>query len=78
MPFSTRSKISSNRTNDRSWMTGLGRLATDGVMWPEQPGQTEKLRFTSPKQGSNPGKLGHLKALGDKECRANHPLRPSR
>jgi hypothetical protein len=28
MRFSTRSKISSNRTNDRSWMIGQGRLAT--------------------------------------------------
>jgi hypothetical protein len=44
--FSTRYKISSNRCgrlgppdrpNDRSWMTGLGRLARDGVVTHELP-----------------------------------------
>jgi hypothetical protein len=42
--FSMKYKISSNRTNDRSWMTGLGCLASDGVVSPERPGQTEKSR----------------------------------
>ena len=32
---STRYKISSNRSNDRTRMCGLGRLARDGVMSPE-------------------------------------------
>jgi hypothetical protein len=35
--------ISSSRTNDRSWMTGLGQLAMDGVAKPERPDQTEKV-----------------------------------
>jgi hypothetical protein len=37
--FSTRYKISSNRSNDQPWMAELGRLAKDGVMSPEQPDQ---------------------------------------
>jgi hypothetical protein len=30
--FSTRLNVASNRPNDRPWMAGLGRLATDGVV----------------------------------------------
>jgi hypothetical protein len=39
--LSTRYKISSNRTNDRSWMTGLGCLAMDGVVLPNSPAEGE-------------------------------------
>jgi hypothetical protein len=48
--FSTRYKISSDRSNDQPWMAGLGRLAMDGVTFARTARPDEEATDTTRKE----------------------------